>query len=123
MSLKIGYIIKNFLHIDIDILKYCVYIYNLLSLEKINENIFTIIYDIKLIKYIEIKHLEIPEIVNNFKKNIDNIDLYIFQDCFILLCEDIYINNYENDYNENEQIEFLNDCIFCNRSPKCGSTR
>ena len=101
LSLKIGYIIKNFLNIDVEILKYCVDIYNLFSIEKINESIFKIIYDIKLIKFIELKHLDIPEIVNNFKKNIDSIDIYIFQDCFILLCEEIYINSdNDNDYNE-----------------------
>ena len=110
LSLKVGYVIKNFLNIDISILKYCVNIYNLLSLDKINENIFKIIYDEELIKYIDRKHLEIPIIVNNFKKNIDSIDIYIFQDCFIILCEELYIHDYNN-YNEvfEKQINGIRD--------------
>ena len=114
LSLKIGYIIKNFLNIDIDILKYCVNIYNILSLEKINNSIFIIIYDIKLIKYIELKHLEIPKIVNNFKKNIDSVDIYIFQDCFVLLCEEIYINSDNDDYNEIFE-RIINNIRYCKK--------
>ena len=96
LSLKIGYVIKNFLNVDIEVYKYCVNLYNTLLTQEINDKIYEILNNTEFIKYIEIKHLEIPKIVYNFKNNSDSIDIHEFQDCFVLLCEDVYINNNKN---------------------------
>jgi hypothetical protein len=100
LTLKIGYVIKNFLNDDIETIKYIINLYNLLyDNEKIDDNIYLIIQEKKLIHFLSTKNLEIPKIVFNFKNKIDIIDIYDFQDCFVLLCEDTYINNKIN-YNE-----------------------
>ena len=94
LSLKIGYIIKQFFNNDIEIIRYVINLYNLLyNNDKIDEKIYLIIQEEKLIQYFLIKHLEIPKIVLNYKNKIDLIDIRDFQDCFVFLCEDIYINN------------------------------
>ena len=104
LSLKVGYVIKHFLNNDIEIIKYVINLYNLLyDNDRIDEKIYLIIQEKKLIEYFLIKHLEIPKIVFNYKNKIDLIDINDFQECFVLLSEDIYINyniNYNLNYDE-----------------------
>lgn len=106
-SLKLAYIIKRFHFASKELLVKVVIIFNSIIKNKeynsiflINDNFIDIITSKKLNDYIYKKMTQIPKINENFKNNIDCIDIIDFQDTFILFLEFVYKNKKE--YKEDE---------------------
>ena len=117
-DLKLAYIIKRFHFIKKDLLVKIVNIFNYVITYKKYNNLFLIkqhfinmILCVKLNDYIFKKMTEIPKINNNFKNNIDCINILDFQDAFVLFIEFIYRNKPQYSDDEDNINEWF-DTIF-----------
>ena len=117
-SLKLAYIIKRFHFTNKNLLIKIIKLFNSIIKNKqyyntylINDNFINIITSKKLNDYMFKKMTFIPKINENFKNNLDCIDILDFQDTFVFFIEFIYKNKRNYNEDETELVENF-DAIF-----------
>jgi len=119
-TLKIAYIIRRFHFTPEKILLKIVDIFNKIIKNKnyneiflIKDNFLEIITSKKINDYIYKKMTDIPKINNNYKNDLDCIDIMDFQDAIILFLELLYRNPSNEENQENEYFDSLFEASLC----------
>ena len=121
-TLKLAYIYKCFnqkdineIRINLELYNRVLEIYNLENKVKEDDYIYRMLSDNYLCKYEYNNYIKIPEVYKKLQYGEDKIDIYDFQDAFVLVYEYVYLNKFNfTSYEQSKEIcDDLINSVLC----------